>query len=183
MARSLTSLYDHASMMIPLAPPRSTPSRVRLDITSPWHTSALLAMAMECSTLPSRLRLVSGLSNNTLNSLVKVLNDTGARAIAKLDVTVENINESAPRRASGASEDRQGGRWDATSALDISVSEFLGASATKAKRRHNVDHVFGLVSVHRPPGTLGAEPGDGNSFGVDSHLDSGSAVRRSATYL
>ncbi|KAL1838142.1 hypothetical protein VTJ49DRAFT_2993 [Mycothermus thermophilus] len=91
-ARSLTEFYKHASIVIPLTIPdardllssSSSPSRIHLDGTSAWHTSALLAAAVESATLPSRLR--DPLRRDTLGNMADLLNTMGKQRVAGLQM-------------------------------------------------------------------------------------------------
>ncbi|KAL2798701.1 tubulin nucleotide-binding domain-like protein [Aspergillus keveii] len=56
-ARSLFAISPQATMYTPiLDPPTRLPGTVRLNSHSEWYTSALISMAMESVTLPTRLR-------------------------------------------------------------------------------------------------------------------------------
>jgi hypothetical protein len=56
-ARSLFAISPQATMYTPiLEPPTRLPGTVRLNSHSEWYTSALISMAMESVTLPTRLR-------------------------------------------------------------------------------------------------------------------------------
>ncbi|KAK4044733.1 tubulin domain-containing protein [Parachaetomium inaequale] len=83
-ARTITELYKQASIMVPLAVPERLASRVKLDLGSQWHTSALLAAAVESATLPSRLR--DPLKRDTLGAMADVLNVMGKQSVAGLQM-------------------------------------------------------------------------------------------------
>ncbi len=55
-ARALVDAYRQADVVVPLAVPPFLPSSVHLDVSSAWHSSALLASALESATLPTRLK-------------------------------------------------------------------------------------------------------------------------------
>ncbi|KAL4997822.1 tubulin domain-containing protein [Aspergillus recurvatus] len=56
-ARSVNSISREATMYTPIIdPPSLLPSTIRVDNNSEWHTSALISVAMESVTLPTRLR-------------------------------------------------------------------------------------------------------------------------------
>ncbi|KAL2833540.1 tubulin domain-containing protein [Aspergillus pseudoustus] len=56
-ARSLFAISPQATMYTPiLDPPTRLPSSIHLNTHSEWYTSALISMAMESVTLPTRLR-------------------------------------------------------------------------------------------------------------------------------
>ena len=89
-ARTLTEMYKHASLIVPITLPRPLGSRVSLDASSSWHTSALVASALESVTLPSRLR--SGLDNDTFAGMTGLLNQLGKQSIASLHMSVAKQN-------------------------------------------------------------------------------------------
>ena len=89
-ARTLTEMYKHASLIVPITLPRPLGSHVSLDASSSWHTSALVASALESVTLPSRLR--SGLNNDTFAGMTGLLNQLGKQSIASLHMSVAKQN-------------------------------------------------------------------------------------------
>ncbi|KLU83516.1 hypothetical protein MAPG_02574 [Magnaporthiopsis poae ATCC 64411] len=103
-ARTLTELYKQASVLIPFSMPRSPASHrglsSQLDTTSRWHTSALLATALETATLPSRLK--RGPNSDSMDGMAEWLNVMGKQTIATLqmDVVHEKPDDSSsdPRR-------------------------------------------------------------------------------------
>ncbi|KAK3900166.1 tubulin domain-containing protein, partial [Staphylotrichum tortipilum] len=107
-ARTLAEVYKQASVVVPLAVPARLPSTVRLDRTSPWHTSALLATAVESATLPARLR--DPLRRDTLGGMADVLNAMGHQNIAGLQMSFspapsDDDNEDARQRRKLSEED------------------------------------------------------------------------------
>ncbi|KAL2164364.1 hypothetical protein VTH06DRAFT_3580 [Thermothelomyces fergusii] len=85
-ARTITEMYKQASIVVPLAVPDRLPSpAVSLDPASRWHTSALLAAAVESATLPSRLRDPS--KRDTLGGMADVLNLMGKQTVAGLQMS------------------------------------------------------------------------------------------------
>ncbi|KAL4818562.1 tubulin domain-containing protein [Aspergillus spinulosporus] len=56
-ARSVYSISPESTMYTPIMdPPSRLPSTIRVDSNSEWYTSALISIAMESITLPTRLR-------------------------------------------------------------------------------------------------------------------------------
>jgi hypothetical protein len=84
-ARALTEAYKQASIIVPLAVPERLAGRVRLDAASQWHTSALLAAAVESAMLPSRLK--DPLKRETLGGMADVLNTMGKQSVAGLQMS------------------------------------------------------------------------------------------------
>lgn len=104
-AKTLTEMYKHASLIVPITLPRPLSSHVSLDSSSSWHTSALLASALESVTLPSRLR--HGLNNDTFTGMAGLLNQMGKQSIASLQMSI--AKQKAPA-TSGDSRVRQNER-------------------------------------------------------------------------
>jgi hypothetical protein len=102
-AKTLTEMYKHASLIVPITLPWPLGSRISLDPSSRWHTSALMASAVESVTLPSRLR--DGLNNDTFAGMAGLLNQHGKQSIAGLQMSP--AKQRAPA-TSGDSRVRQG---------------------------------------------------------------------------
>ncbi|KAH8909753.1 tubulin nucleotide-binding domain-like protein [Coniochaeta sp. PMI_546] len=102
-AKTLTEMYKHASLIVPITLPRPLGSHVSLDSSSRWHTSALVASALESVTLPSRLR--NGLNNDTFAGMAGILNQLGKQSIASLQMSI--AKQKAPATL-GDSRVRQG---------------------------------------------------------------------------
>ncbi len=120
-ARSLVEAYAQASIVVPLAvPPLPLKSVLpaAFDPASTWHTSALLATAIETATLPSRLRHTGG----SLTYLADLLNATGKQSVANLQMSVvqpwRQVKQDARER-------RRTEGWD----LDGDESEYGGGSS------------------------------------------------------
>ncbi|KAK0722891.1 tubulin nucleotide-binding domain-like protein [Lasiosphaeria miniovina] len=84
-AKSLTEMYKQATMIVPLALPQRLPRSVVLDPSSQWHTSALLASAVESIMLPSRLK--DSAQRITLGGLAELLNPMGKQTVAGLQMS------------------------------------------------------------------------------------------------
>ena len=83
-------------MYIPLCIPTfRLPPYVHLERSSQWHLSALLSMAVETMTLPTRERL-SG-ERNGLDVLESSLNVTGNQRIARLQCSISHRSVIEPR--------------------------------------------------------------------------------------
>jgi hypothetical protein len=106
-AKTLAEMYKYASLVVPVTLPRPLGSHVALDTASSWHTSALLASAIESVTLPSRLR--NGLNRDTFAGMAGLLNQMGKQRIAGLQMSVAK-RETGP--ASGDSRVRQANNVD-----------------------------------------------------------------------
>jgi len=86
-------------MYIPLSiPPTRLPRYLNLDRDSQWHTSALLSMALESMTLPSRLRSDQS-KRGLLGDIESTLNVNGNQRIASLQCSLLNHTQSHGRDA------------------------------------------------------------------------------------
>jgi len=79
-----------SNLYIPLADrPASLPPAITLAPTSKWHTSALIAMAFESITLPSRLKANSALTTySSLDTISSALERGLNRRVAELSFSV-----------------------------------------------------------------------------------------------
>ncbi|CAK7274712.1 mtDNA inheritance, partitioning of the mitochondrial organelle [Sporothrix epigloea] len=94
-ARTLVEAHAQASLVIPLAtpsPPLKSVLPATFDQASMWHTSALLATAIETAALPTRLSQRSsgttGLQCDSLANMEDLLNATGKQTVANLQMSV-----------------------------------------------------------------------------------------------
>lgn len=115
-AKSLTELYKQASLVVPIALPGAVSSlprmrrMLRVDAASAWHTSALLAAAVESATLPTRMRGAAG-RGDTLGDLAESLNVHGKQTVANLEMSFAGAGE-VPRSENAGDEDRDGVKLD-----------------------------------------------------------------------
>ena len=80
-------------MYIPIRMPAgSLPPYLQINQDSPWHTGALLSMALESMTLPSRMRRIEN-QGATLADLEAILNSNGNQKIAQLQYSIKNPSE------------------------------------------------------------------------------------------
>ncbi|KAK1751859.1 tubulin nucleotide-binding domain-like protein [Echria macrotheca] len=104
-ARTLVEAYKQATLVIPLSTPSrvsssSTPSHlsVSLDRSVPWHTTALLASAIESATLPSRLKDAS--QRDTLSDMAVALSSGPGRSAGKQ--TIASLEMDFPTLPTGS---------------------------------------------------------------------------------
>ncbi len=160
-------------MYIPLcAPLFQLPSYIRLDPSSQWHLSALLSMAVETMTLPSRRRL--DYDRRGLDILESCLNVTGNQQIAGLQCSVSQPSAVEPqhdpadhridhRRFPASSIGGRGLDEDSRILRDVSYDmNFLGATGQGSRER-----IFGCVESLRGHSPLG-EPTDGDDASVSA---------------
>ncbi|KAK3302258.1 tubulin domain-containing protein [Chaetomium strumarium] len=95
-ARTLTEIYKQASVVVPLAVPERLPGAgIQLDPASRWHTSALLAAAVESAMLPSRLK--DAARRETMGGMADVLNAMGKQSVAGLQMSFARSESNAQK--------------------------------------------------------------------------------------
>ncbi|SPQ22566.1 a60ae1e7-166f-4579-a23c-5b441c2f00d7 [Thermothielavioides terrestris] len=114
-ARTLTELYKQASIVVPLAVPERLPARIHLDPAVQWHTSALLAAAVESALLPSRLK--DPAKRESLGGMAEVLNTMGKQSVAGLQMSFarsdsEDQEDIRPRKKLSEEELSEGVQLD-----------------------------------------------------------------------
>jgi hypothetical protein len=105
-ARTMAEVYKQASIVVPLAVPERAPQRMRMDLASQWHTSALLAAAVESAMLPSRVK--DPLRRETLAGMAETLNIMGKQSVAGLQMSFaqpEAEGQAADKRQKKLSEE------------------------------------------------------------------------------
>ncbi|KAK0623580.1 tubulin domain-containing protein [Immersiella caudata] len=159
-ARALTEAYKQASIVVPLALPRSLPSTLSLDPNSPWHASALLASAIETATLPSRLK--DRTNYDSLADMAATLNTMGKQTIAGLQMSF-----SSPAHESSSTDTRRNNKLTEDEmtegvTLDIKFTPSDQLDPTYSRRNefsNKTSKVFSQLIVLRgyPPAELDAE--------------------------
>ena len=112
-------------MYIPLrVPSTQLPPYVHLDRSSQWHLSALLSMAVETMTLPSRDRVRD--ERVDLDFLERCLNVTGNQRIAGLQCSIRHRSTMKPQEEqSEQTKTANDGRLPASSIADWGLGEDL----------------------------------------------------------
>lgn len=88
-ARALVDFNSQASLVVPLALPQTgLPSSLQIDSSSPWHVGALFAVALESTTLYTRLRATSSVNSTNLGTMADLLNVYGRQTIASMSMAV-----------------------------------------------------------------------------------------------
>lgn len=174
-ARSLAELNSQASLVVPLALPRSLPSNLQLDASSPWNVAALLSAALESTTLYTRLKTTDRANSSSLGNIADLLNVFGKQAIANLEMSFVEPPKPAQNGTNGASHALNGraelfsdvghnayaeasdnlsesGSQKGTVSLDIDLSspEELDLNSG-GRRRHRKRHVFSQFLTYRGP--------------------------------
>ncbi|KAK0711352.1 tubulin domain-containing protein [Lasiosphaeris hirsuta] len=111
-ARAITDMYKQASVVIPLALPASLPKSIVLDYTSHWHTSALLAAAIESITLPTRLK--DPANQDTLSNMADTLNTMGKQNVAGLQMSFADPDKTTSPTTTSTDPRAPGGGWQIT---------------------------------------------------------------------
>ena len=138
----LTSLY------VPLGCPQSKfPGYINLDPALQWYKSALLSVAVETCTLPTRLRDSFGAGRlGKLDDLASLLNANGGQKIASLSMTVHNPNPSTSGLCRlSASDEEFGLSWN------LGGYEFSGIAKRPQSVQGHEGHVFARAEVVRVP--------------------------------
>ena len=154
---TLASMYTR--MSIPLT---KLPQYVLFDRNSQWHTSALLSVALESVTLPTRLR--RGVRKRWfLDDIEAALNVNGNQRIAQLQCSILDPEDGSPVSAVsyGSTDDRapsgnkdilgeEHGLRYAESSFDMDFTCGNTRSTSRLATQHNVsDHVFGALETTR----------------------------------
>lgn len=95
VAQSLQTISSLASMYIPLAVPPYLPPYVRMDVTSQWHVSGLLSMAVESMTLPSRQKS-SSIRQGLFRNMEAALNVNGNQKVADFQCSIIDPSSQQP---------------------------------------------------------------------------------------
>ena len=152
-----------ASMYTPMSVPSTKlPQYVLFDRNSQWHSSALLSVALESATLPTRLRRGVG-KRWFLDDIDAALNVNGNQRIAQLQCSILNP-EDAPLVSAisyGSTDDRapsgnniildkKYGLRFAESRFDMDFTCDNTRSTSRLATQHNLsDHVFNAVETSR----------------------------------
>ncbi|KAL4871293.1 hypothetical protein BDV12DRAFT_183923 [Aspergillus spectabilis] len=146
-ARSVYSISPQATMYTPiLDPPSRLPSTIQIDPRSEWYTSALLSMAMESVTLPTRLR-----PYQHFESLLA--GDDSSRRIFELQASIvppkedQNNQHPQPTKRVNKMESSEPGSSKARVKFDLDF--------TYDRPDSDESHIFNQLQVLR-----GAEPDD-----------------------
>jgi hypothetical protein len=162
-------MAEQSSVCIPLSSgPIKVPSYLQMDLTSPWNVGALQSVALDTITLPSRLRA----GRSTLQQLEEIINSTGQRRLAKLELSVadpdvlsarppSNVAHAEKVRSSVSTErsdDVDDDQIDFD--MDLFTKEYRASPVNPAKR----EHIFGRLEVDRGdwslPSTDNIDPHD-----------------------
>ena len=158
-ARTIHELSSLASIYIPLSIPPRLPQYVQLDSASQWHTSALLSMALESMTVPSRVRPDQS-QRGLLGDMESILNVNGNQRVASLQWSFLNptrsdgsaaalARSSHDQRVPGSNTRNTPGEDDlqeANASFDVDLSG--GGTMTSSYRRAN-EHMFARVESLR----------------------------------
>ncbi|KAI4255621.1 MAG: hypothetical protein L6R42_006637 [Xanthoria sp. 1 TBL-2021] len=181
IAQSLQAISTLASMYIPLAVPSYAPAYIGLDLSSQWHVSGLMSMAVESVTLPSRQKAGS-IRRGLLGDLEAALNANGNQRIAELQCSVVDPPTQELDRITEASQAAKDNRTaggpmqqlvyedemeQAKSRLDMNFSTGeTSATALSLRQWERSNHVFGKIESIR------GVPWEGHSMGDEDETNS-----------
>lgn len=141
-AQSIDQLCAQASTLVPLALPETDlPASISMDTRSQWHTSAVMAAAIETATLPSRLTQESAGQPASLDYLAECLNPAGNQPLASMQMAL------AP--ATDTPDDSR-----------IDVDFFQIGRGGHGRQRDRESRIFGQVLSCRAFGAVGDEHQD-----------------------
>lgn len=143
---------------MPLAVPQRLPlgGTIQLDPSSHWHTSALLASAVETVSLPSRLKDTA--NRDTLGTIADMLNAMGKQNVAGLQMSFspQEIDSEGEARLPVAAYPEMGEDGDGREEvirldIDFSPSDQLDAYTSSLRNRssHKKPKVFSQSLVWR----------------------------------
>jgi hypothetical protein len=162
-ARTIYEMSSHASLYVPLSLPTGIlPEYVHLNRDSCWHVSALLSIAVESMTLPSRLR-PDIQERGLLGDIEAALNVNGNQRIAQLQCSIldpepepfEVVDDRARNddRAPSTMNStmvEEDGLYATASYLDMNLSAGnIPSSLSLASQYGASDHTFGAVDCTR----------------------------------
>ncbi|KAM0349289.1 hypothetical protein ACHAPU_003698 [Fusarium lateritium] len=133
-AHSIEQLCTQSSMLVPMALPEEDLSAgVSMDRRSPWHTSALMAAAIETATLPSRLAQGSSVQHSSLDILAESLNVNGNQPLASIHMSLASARDASDDSRVNVDFFQVGRSW----------------SRQHVGRLDTHKHVFGEISSYR----------------------------------
>ncbi|KAL4970419.1 misato family protein [Aspergillus stella-maris] len=145
-ARSVYSISPEATMYTPIMePPTRLPSTIQVNYSSEWYTSALISMAMESVTLPTRLR-----PYQNFESLLA--GDDSIRRIFELQASIiPPEDQKTPRQVST----RQSNQIESSGPDSSKIKTEFDLDFSYESSSSNTSHIFNQLQVYR-----GAEPDD-----------------------
>ena len=161
-ARTISEMATQASMYVPLAiPAMPLPWYVEIDCNSQWHASALLSMALESMTLPSRLGPDTQ-RRGLFSDIEAGLNVNGNQRIAQLQCTILDPKSELPVSVNGhgSHDDRahttaahamveEDDVEAAISGFDMNLSAGSSGSQSDPSQHRTSYHTFGAVESIR----------------------------------
>ncbi|TPX12115.1 uncharacterized protein E0L32_007230 [Thyridium curvatum] len=150
-AQTLTEAYKQASLLVPVSiPERPLPRNISLDLASRWHTSALLATAIESVTLPSRLKHAQ--DRDAMGTITDLLNVMGKQTVASLSMSLQPSSHDHPAAPAVSGDTHPEGAAAESLSLDIDFSppDELPQQSSR-QNGHKQARVFGQVVTSRGP--------------------------------
>ncbi|GAQ10457.1 protein dml1 [Aspergillus lentulus] len=139
-ARSIQSISPQSSLYVPiLDPPTRLPKTISLDAQSEWQTSALISMAMETVTLPTRLRSYTDFETS-------LAGEDGTHRIFELQSKILPEDVSNHKRPVQSPEDR---RTQASRGESSKVRTEFDLDFSYDDPNSGESHIFNQVQVGR----------------------------------
>ncbi|KAI1167822.1 tubulin domain-containing protein [Nemania serpens] len=163
-ARALAELSSQVSLIVPLAMPEEPlPSSIQLDLSSPWHVSALFAATIESTTLYTRLRTTDHVYSSNLGQMTDLLNVFGRQTIANIEMSpIEPVNptqngtnargEPIANPYNDSIDDKsEFGSQSGITSLEVDLSSPQDLRLDAGMRRPRKRYVFSQVQTYRGP--------------------------------
>ncbi|KAI0997660.1 hypothetical protein K3495_g10527 [Podosphaera aphanis] len=154
-AKSIAEIAPQATLFTPIAlPSKGLPRNVTMDQNSQWHVSALLSLAVETMTLPSRLK-PSNSGRATLDQLFSSLNVNGNQKIAMLRMsidpkaTTDDCQPDKDQRISGATNGDTDSALPKSDPQSFDIDFFPTETGEQFKRRPKKKYIFSQLESHR----------------------------------
>ncbi|KAI9665267.1 MAG: mtDNA inheritance, partitioning of the mitochondrial organelle [Trizodia sp. TS-e1964] len=157
LAHSLCEVSIQASLFVSLQEPRALPPYVAMERGSLWHSSALLATAIESIGLPSRLRHAGSILSS-LGTMEQTVNVNGNQNIAKLQLSVSEPSTARDNMANSPEKEadsripgmRSNALFDDSPAgLKNFDMDFLPPRLPGCRKQRREEKVFARVECYR----------------------------------
>ncbi|KAL9618447.1 MAG: hypothetical protein Q9160_006825 [Pyrenula sp. 1 TL-2023] len=146
VARSINEIAPQVSAYVRLAcPPSNAAKMMRIVPNSLWYSSAVLAIAVESMTLPSRVKAIGG-RQGALSDFEAVLNVQGNQSLFELGA---NVRDSQTGRATPSLTNGQANGHDQSTPTNLDDHDIDYTPSNIGEATASVDRVFARVEVTR----------------------------------
>lgn len=167
-ALSIEQLCTQSTTVVPLAlPEEDMTTSVSMDRRSPWHTSALMAAAIETATLSSRLTQGSSEQAGSLDVLAESLNVNGNQPLASMRMSLAPAKDSPEDSRINVDFFQVGRVW----------------SRQHVARLDTHKHVFGEILSYRDLDPLGHDNENGHLAPGERPIIGNSIVRKYVYFI